>query len=432
MTMKNTIKNMSDTLMTSMGMHENAIDLDAQLVQYCDAMEAGLNGEGGLPMVPSFIPGSLEPKKGKVVIAIDVGGTNLRIALFRLNQHNRLRMNRLNFFDLPGRKHSVSAEQFFDILAGYVEPYLAFTRKISFSFAHGIVQMPDHDGYVEFLSKELVIKGLPHVRLGEGLKKALSLRGFADTNVIVFNDTIGVATSLVNASHRYDGFIGLVTGTGANTCYVERSHNIGKLANPHEQTMFINVESGEYNGMPSGEADKRLDRASEQSGSGQLEKMISGGYVGQLFWQAVNFAIERGMMSEGFTKAFERTQPLDTKDFSRFMHILPKSNRYSQMCCSIKDRILLKAIGTMLIKRGAKLIALEIAGSAVRSGGGKSSNCPICVISEGTTYYSLPGLKKEVERLISGWLKTKGIHVKLKRVDNAALKGIGLIGLSML
>ena len=432
MVMRKKIVSISDTFMKQIGMHENNIDLDAELIKYCRDMEDGLNGNGGLPMVPSFISGRLEPKQKSSVIAIDVGGTNLRIALFYLNKRGRLCMRRLGYFELPGRKCAVTAEQFFDTLAGYVEPYLTFSRKISFSFAHEITPLPDHDGYAGSLSKELVIKGLPNARLGEGLKKALTLRGLDDTDIIVFNDTIGVAAAMSNKSKSYDGFIGLVTGTGTNTCYPEQSRHITKLSHPYEGTMYINVESGEYAGMQRGKADYYLDKESGRPGSALLEKMISGGYIGQLFWQTISIAVEQGLVSGSLIKAFHAAKPPDTLDFSRFMGSKPTCDAYTRMCGCKSDRALLKAIGTSLIKRGAKLIALEIAGAAVRSGKGLNPDRPICIISEGTTYYSLPGLKQEVEKLIYGWLKAKGTYVVLKKVDNAALKGIGLVGLSML
>lgn len=410
-------------------MHPESIDLDASLDVYVREMEKGLKEKAMFPMVPTYVHGDICVVTGKKALAVDVGGTNLRLGLVGVDSIGRLRTYGLEKAQLPGLKGPVSAEAFFGALADSIAPYLKSTDMISFSFAHEIKHTPDLDGHVIALSKELTVTGIEGESLGENLKKALAERGAAGAKVIVINDTVGVACSMACRSGEYDSFIGLVMGTGTNTSYIEESENIIKINDAPSSSMFINVESAEFI-PPRSLVDCELDAMTDLPGAAPLEKMISGRYVGNLFWLTVKHAAEEGILSDAFKKEFEKHTIADTIAMSEFLNEPNGNGFYSGMCSDDKDRSALYTIADMMIKRGARLIALEIAGIAVKTGKGRDQGKPICVVAEGTTYYTLKGLKAEVEGLLYGWLKAKGIHVKVSRVSNAALKGIGAIGLS--
>ncbi len=412
-------------------MHEDDIDLEASLESYLFEMEKGLRGKAMLPMVPTYIHGDIAPARGKYALAVDVGGTNLRLALVRLDKLRRVRLSRMKKAPLPGLAGPVESAEFFDILAGHIVPYLAHTNLVSFSFAHEIHHMSNLDGKVMALSKELTVNGIQGKMLGEELKTALAQRGCGEARVIVLNDTVGVAGCMADRFDDYDSFIGLVMGTGTNTCYIEETKNIGKVSDAQERCMFINVESAEFDPISRGELDHVLDKTTDAPGTAPLEKMISGRYVGNLFWLTVKQAAIDGLLSKELKKTISSGAMMDTITMSGFLSD-PYEGEYSNMCASDSDRAFLYTAAETIVRRGAKLIALEIAGAALKTGKGTSSERPICVIAEGTTYYTLKGLKRGIERLMNEWLREKGVYVSIKKIDNAALKGIGLIGLSYL
>jgi hexokinase len=300
---------------------------------------------------------------------------------------------------------------------------------ISFSFAHEIKHTPDMDGIVVWLSKELSVRGIVGEALGENLKKSLVRKGAEGAKVVVLNDTVGVACSMAHKRDEYDSFIGLVMGTGTNTSYIEKSENIKKISDAKSSAMFINVESAEFI-PPRGPIDIELDAMTDVPGASPLEKMISGRYVGNLFWLTTKHAAEEGLLSPEFCGKFAKNGRADTIDLSAFLSGPYGDGVYAKMCGSEEDRAFLYTAAATLVARGARLIALEVAGAAMKSGKGRDAKRPICVVAEGTTYYTLKGLKEQVEGLLYGWLKEKGVYVKLRRVENAALKGIGVIGLS--
>lgn len=411
-------------------MHPDRVGLDASTQIYINEMEKGLKEKGMLPMVPTYLHGDFSVAKGKKALAVDVGGTNLRLALAEVDSLGRVRLSRVKKSLLPGLKAPVESEVFFDTLAENIAPYLKYTDMISFSFAHEVHHMPDMDGQVVELSKELTVYGIEGQPLGVSLKKALAKRGEKAPKIVVINDTVGVACSMALKRDEYDSFIGMVMGTGTNTCYIEQSANITKINDANTPSMFINMESAEF--IPErGKYDLELDSETEYPESAPLEKMISGRYVGNLFWYTVRGAVREGLLSASFSNEFGKLKMTDTIALSEFLSDPDGSGIYSKMCQNDSDRAVLNTIAELLVERGAKLIALEVAGIAVKTGKGRDAKKPVCVVAEGTTYYTLKGLKRRVEKILYGWLKeTKGVHVKVLKVDNAALKGIGVVGLS--
>jgi len=85
------------------GMHPDAVDLDACLRQYVDEMECRLRGEAStLAMLPMHICRSdIAQAKGEAV-AVDMGGTNLRIAWVRRDADGTVRVDGLRQCGMPG------------------------------------------------------------------------------------------------------------------------------------------------------------------------------------------------------------------------------------------------------------------------------------------------------------------------------------------
>ena len=104
----------------------------------------------------------------------------------------------------------------------------------------------DLDGSVIELSKELHIEGIEGKPLGKTLKHKLSGLGHTIVEVILINDTVGVANSMIQRKNEFSSFIGLVLGTGTNSCYTESCQNIKKISCEKGNDIFINVESGSY------------------------------------------------------------------------------------------------------------------------------------------------------------------------------------------
>ncbi len=411
------------------GMHPEAIDLDSCLMEYVKEMKRGLaTSKSILAMLPMYVDFSLSSKPNRNVIAIDIGGTNLRIASIVWNENGTVTIDNLRKYSMPGVTEAISKDKFFEVLAKLIEPYLTSADSIGISFAHETRIRPNLDGEVVALAKEVRIKGIEGSLLGAGLKEALLRMGHHGIQVAVTNDPVAAAVSGIlspRSEHNVSRCIGLILGTGTNSCYCEKRANITKLDNEEENNttqMFINVESGNYSLIPASEVDIVFAQQSNDK-TVTLEKMIGGRYFGGLYYYALKFAVEKGLFSTLFKQYFYRQNEWSTAEVSHLA-------RYGCQAAPVlqSDREIMIAIYSLLIQRAGKLVALQIAGAAVLDGGGRNSHSPLRVVVEGTTFYNLAGLKEYTLYLLSNWLQDRmGIYTELLNIDNAVLKGAGII-----
>ena len=159
-------------------------------------------------------------------------------------------------YPIPGFKAAVSAEGFFDAVAGYLAPVAAKSGKIGFCFSNPAEILPNRDARILKFTKEVKVTGVGGTILGDALRDALRNRGLpSDKSVVVLNDTVATQLgAMADAAERgkYGNFIGLILGTGINASYAERNENI--LKNPDIAAApgftLINIEAGGYRGFP--------------------------------------------------------------------------------------------------------------------------------------------------------------------------------------
>jgi hexokinase len=410
-------------------LHENNlkyenINFEAEIVRFIDQMALGLNSDDGLPMVPTYVSGQLHPKQGGKTIAVDVGGTNLSVALLEIKN---LRTCIIDIVKEPsmGKVVPVTFDVFIKDLVDKIEPFLKHSKTICFSFSHEVKHTNDMDGCVKFISKEISITDFEDRLLADSLKQVIEKRIGVDVKVLLINDTVGVAGSMLQHGDEFQNYIGVVLGTGTNACYIEQCKNIKKTDDAKTETMFINVESGAYIPLIVSTIDQEFDATTLVPNTAILEKMVSGEYLGKLYYFLIQKACGEGLFSDGFNQNFEKHEPLGTKALSAFYQN-KSSGVYAEMCADKCDVQLLYFFATCLIKRAAALISIKII--AISRKIYQQRNAPICVVVEGSTYYGLKGFQDMVLKYIEA--NKKDMDVKLFSVEDAALVGIGNIGLA--
>ena len=400
------------------------IDFEKEIVRFIGQMELGLKSKEGLPMVPTYVSGKLYPRQGGKTIAVDVGGTHLRVALL---ERDHLTTRIIDMVKEPsmGKEAPVTFNVFIDDLAGKIEPFLKHSKTISFSFSHEVIHSNSMDGQVSFISKEISMTDYEDRLLADSLKQAIKKRTNVDVNVVLINDTVGVAGSMLQHGDMFQNYIGVVMGTGTNTCYVEQCKNIKKIDDAKTETMFINVESGAYVPLIVSDVDKAFDATTLLPNTAIFEKMVSGEYFGKLYYFLIQMACKEGLFSDRFSLNLKTHEPLDTKDLSEFYED-QSSGIYAEMCGDQEDLHLLYFFASCLIKRAAALISIKILAIARKIY--KPREAAICVIVEGSTYYGLKGFQAMVQKFVE--TNKKDMNIQLYSVENAALIGIGNIGLA--
>ena len=263
------------------GMHFEDIKVASVVDSFLDEMTRGLNGEdSSLAMIPTYIEADRPIPRGRKVMVLDAGGTNLRRALVSFGDDGLPVIEEFRKSPMPGSKGPISKDEFFLTLAGEIRDLTDRADRLGFCFSYPTEIFPDRDGRLIHFTKEVKAPDVEGQVIGTNLRKALAEMGAAvEPEVVVLNDT--VATLLTGkASHpgkEYDGYVGFILGTGTNCCYLESNAAIGKVSGlDADHSQVINVESGGFSRHPRGRADKSLDEASQVPGTFFLEKMVSG------------------------------------------------------------------------------------------------------------------------------------------------------------
>ncbi|KAH9894156.1 hexokinase [Cubamyces lactineus] len=292
-------------------------DLIRITTQFLEDFTLGL-GEYNHPMamIPTFVTGVPNGSETGTFLALDLGGTNLRVCEVELLGNHE--------FVLRQQKYKVSealktgeATALFDYLADSVDAFLT-------EFASAVPSSPSTEQANPFASPSLNdLTPEPAVPLGltfsfpveqTALNKGNILtwtKGFSAKNAVghdvvqllqdafnrkhlhvrcvaLVNDTVG---ALLSRAYTSGGcLLGSIFGTGTNGAYVERVENIKKLGDsPARQQgghMIVNTEWGAFNNartvLPTTPFDNKVDRESINPRLQAFEKFISGMYLGEI------------------------------------------------------------------------------------------------------------------------------------------------------
>ncbi len=425
--------------LSSHGMYHGDIDMERICGLFTEQMEAGLAGrDSSLAMIPTYIEMGKALPASEPVIVMDAGGTNFRAAVILFDEHGKPVIKKLRKKAMPGIKNEISREEFFDTLAGYIEDLIEASARIGFCFSYPCEILPNKDGKLIRFVKEIHMTEIVGQKIGENLNAGLARCGFTKAkHIVILNDS--VATLLAGMAgleaKKYDSYVGFILGTGTNTCYIEQNRNITKLKELDiNKGMVINVESGGFDKAPRGKIDVQFDASMNNPGVHIFEKMISGAYLGPLCLEVIRAAIEDGLFSSLAAEKLRAIKKLDTKQISDYLaepsaacsppgEALFRASNY--------DKALMEVLIDAMVERAAKLVAINLSTVTLKSGKGKSADKPVCIVAEGTTFYSLTGLKEKVEEYLQEFLVgQKGRYYEIVQVDNATLIGAATAGLT--
>jgi len=418
------------------GMDYTDIDLDSMVGLFLEEMDRGLKGEpSSLAMIPTYIeiPDDIPPDRP--VVVIDAGGTNCRVALVRFSGDKTPIIENRKRFPMPGLEKEVTAREFYDTFAGYLEEIRDESDRIGFCFSYPSEMLPSKDGRILYFSKEIKAREALGGLVGEGLLGALAARGVREKKrVIVLNDTVATllaGTSLMGG-RNYDGYLGFILGTGTNVAYVEKNAGIEKARHLDQAgSQIVNVEAGNFSRAPLGEIDRRLDRETNNPGRHTFEKMYAGAYFGPLCLLVVKAACADGFFSPEAAARFGGLHGLDTKEVSEFLAAPETAAPLAGIVATESDRAALSALLDRLVERSAVLAAAALSAAVLRSGRGTDPSRPACVSAEGSTFFGLKGLKSRTERyLASRPTNVRRAHCEIVSVAHATLVGAAVAGLT--
>lgn len=265
------------------------------------AMRDGLAGRpSSLRMLPSYISRPTGAERGEAV-AIDFGGTNVRILKVRLAD-GQTHFEKSSSFCLKDPKgaydytqEQTRAEELFDFIAGHVVDVLAGERStlpLGHTFSFPCRQEGINRAVLIQWTKEIRTSGVEGRDVTPLLAEALERQGVRNVRPrAVINDTVG---TLLAAAYKLRGVdLGSICGTGHNTCYLEPRHPLtGK-------PMIVNMEAGNFDGVHLTPFDREVNQSSSHPGAMILEKQVSGAYLGEVVLAALRTMVAERLLPAG-------------------------------------------------------------------------------------------------------------------------------------
>ncbi|MBE3094619.1 MAG: hexokinase, partial [Actinobacteria bacterium] len=344
----NELKNAKDAVnnfLRKYKMYFEDIDIHKYVDLFLDEMQRGLVGEeSSLKMFPTFIQFRNKIPANKPVIALDAGGTNFRSAVITFKDKNEPVIQNLKQSYMPGSKSEVSKDEFFRIIVENIKDIIDESDNIGFVFSYPIEIYPNRDGKLAYFTKEIKAKEVEGEFIGENLMAAIKKQGFKGSKkIVMLNDTVASLLSGISAfqNRNFESYIGFILGTGSNISYIEKNSNIKKkrIANLDEDDyQIINIESGNFSKGPMGEIDLKFDSKTLNPGTGCYEKMFSGAYLGGLAEEVVRFALKDGLFSDDFSRKFNDSVVLESRDIGDFLFYPPQDSRLIGLIKGIENR----------------------------------------------------------------------------------------------
>ena len=413
------------------------IDDEQLLSFFMSEMDKGLKGEpSSLAMIPTYVREVDKVPAGEKVIVLDAGGTNFRTCLVSFDKDGKPGMEDFRKVGMPGVKSEVSKAEFFSILADNVERFIDKCDRIGFCFSYAAEITEDHDGLPIVFSKEIKAPEVIGQPVARCLLQELEKRGHdvSKKKYSVVNDT--VATLLAcKAGYRdpSSGSIGFILGTGTNTAYSEKIANIGKISSSGNETMIINVESGNLD-LRLGSADESFFAKTKNPDVYHFEKMISGAYIGPFAQHVIQLACEDGVFSSEFVRRFSTVENLTTTQMSNYLEMCHNKDYVLVRCVdgNENDAAALWLILRSVIERASKLTALNLSAAVLRTDAGVSPRYPVIVNADGTTFYKTEFMLEYTRYYLHEFLEKKhGRFTKLIRIDDSPALGAAIAGLSV-
>jgi hexokinase len=402
-------------------------------------MARGLDDEpSSLAMIPTYIETTRELPRSRTVIALDAGGTNLRVANVTFRKDDRAVIQNLSRHRMPGTEGEIDKEEFFRSLAGYVKPLVGQAQEIGFCFSYPAEMQPDKDGKLIHFTKEVRARGVDGEMMGKGLVRALAHAGVRQPlRVVLLNDTVATLLAGRNAApgRRFDDFVGIVCGSGFNASYVEKNERIHKLSGLDlGGSQVINTESGSFGLSPTGPVDNAFDATTATPSRYRHEKMISGVYLGPLGLFAIKEAASAGCFSPETARAVNGLPQLSTRELNDF--ILNPDSAHNPLGALLRplpaqDRRSLLGLLDAVVERAAMLVAVTISAVVLKTGKGLDPAAPVCITVDGTTYWELASFPERVQTHVGHLLAGERARAwEITSVSDAPLLGAAIAALT--
>lgn len=377
-------------------------------------------------MIPGWVMEFPTGKESGDYLAIDLGGTNLRVVLVKLSGNHTFDTTQSKYklpHDMRTTQHQEELWSFIaDCLRDFmVEQELLNTKDtlpLGFTFSYPASQNKINEGILQRWTKGFDIPNVEGHDVVPLLQNEISKRELPIEIVALINDTVGtlVASYYTDPETK----MGVIFGTGVNGAFYDVVSDIekleGKLADdiPRDSPMAINCEYGSFDNehlvLPRTKYDVDVDEQSPRPGQQAFEKMTSGYYLGELLRMVLIDLNKKGLMLKGqdLTK-LSKPYIMDTSYPARieedpFENLEDTDDIFQKdfgIKTSLPERKLIRRLCELIGTRAARLAVCGI-GAICQKRGYKTGH----IAADGSVYNLYPGFKAAAAkglRDIYGW-----------------------------
>ncbi len=396
-------------------------------------MRLGLEGStSSLKMIPSFVSRPSGNEKGNF-LAIDLGGTNLRVLSVTLDGKGKAETTAVSRFMIPKEIMTGTENELFDFIVDSISLFLKDQNvardkeyPLSFTFSFPVEQHSIVSGTLICWAKGFNISGMVGKDVVDLLSEALKRKQMSVYVASLANDTVG--TLLARSYSDKSSDIGVILGTGTNACYPEKSSNIKKIQTKTDsEEMIINIEWGNFNKLKTNRFDQYLDKNSHNQGKQQLEKMVSGMYLGEIARLIIFEMTERGLLFKGKQQSiFETKNGFTTEHLANFAEDKEIINSTDYNGISATDRQFVIDIARIVSTRSARLAGTAIA--AVISWMDPQLDNSHTVAIDGSLFEKYPGFQDEMKIILSELFESRSNRITYALVKDGSGIGSAIIG----
>ncbi|TDZ35729.1 Glucokinase [Colletotrichum spinosum] len=280
-----------------------AEDVRRATAHFLKQLNEGLEKDGTfMCQIPSYVTKLPNGSEKGVCLAIDLGGTNLRVTIPRPLMSAPTYKDLFRFIALQMRQfmekhHAADVEIWTRLLReGTITDDIRrrHLKSLGFTFSFTFDQHALDRGELLYWTKSFDIPDAVGRDPCAMLQEALDEQRLPLLVTALANDTVGtLAARAYTSPGRSSTVVGAIFGTGTNGAYMERISRITKLrsgqaylAEDPDAVMALNTEWGGFDNklevLPTTRFDKELDEQSVNPDDQHFEKRISGMYLGEL------------------------------------------------------------------------------------------------------------------------------------------------------
>lgn len=390
-------------------------------------LDKGLSKAGGnIPMIPGWVMDYPTGKETGDYLAIDLGGTNLRVVLVKLGGNHDFDTTQSKF-PLPDHMRTASSDELFDFIATCLKTFVdeEFPNGVSqplplgFTFSYPASQNSINEGVLQRWTKGFDIDGVEGQDVVPLLQASIEKVKVPIDVVALINDTTG--TLVASMYTDSEAKLGLIFGTGCNGAYYDVVKDIPKLQGSipddisPESPMAINCEYGAFDNehlvLPRTKYDIQIDKESPRPGQQSFEKMISGYYLGEVLRLILlDLTKEKKLIfkNQDLSK-LEKTFILDTSFPARieedpFENLSDVQDLFQEVLgiqTTSPERKIIRRLAERIGERSSRLSICGIAAICKKRGYTKA-HCA----ADGSVFNKYPGFKERAAqglRDIFGW-----------------------------